>query len=147
MIQGVIDVYSAIKQDLRPTPATAHYVFSLHDIARVFEGMMLMSPKSKVKSKREKMSTLDMTSSRSDMRGSKCFTLHCDQINKSISSFGVHMSVGIFTAWVFVMHGNFCWGGIWGTYPSNNGTCMDCHTLGFDGNTSVNFQNLALFYV
>ncbi len=73
MIQGVIDVYSAIKQDLRPTPATAHYVFSLHDIARVFEGMMLMSPKSKVKSKREKMSTLDMTSSRSDFRGSMSF--------------------------------------------------------------------------
>ena len=45
MIQGAIDVYASLKEELLPTPASPHYTFSLHDMAHLFNGIMIMSPK------------------------------------------------------------------------------------------------------
>ena len=51
IVQGAIDLYHMVRERLRPTPATAHYVFTLHDFAHILEGIMLMSPRSKAKPK------------------------------------------------------------------------------------------------
>ena len=50
-MRGLLDVYRAVQDNLRPTPARAHYVFTLHDLAHVVEGMLLLSPRSKAKPK------------------------------------------------------------------------------------------------
>jgi hypothetical protein len=47
MTLGLLDLYGRVKEKLRPTPANAHYIFSLHDIARVVHGILLMSPRSR----------------------------------------------------------------------------------------------------
>lgn len=47
MTLGLLDLYGRIKEKFRPTPNNAHYIFSLHDIARVVHGILLMSPRSR----------------------------------------------------------------------------------------------------
>ena len=42
-------MFGKISEDLRPTPIHPHYVFTQHDIARVFQGMMLLSSKTKTR--------------------------------------------------------------------------------------------------
>ena len=50
MMQGLLDIYKLMKDKFRATPAHGHYVFTLHDISHVVEGMLLLSPR-KTKSK------------------------------------------------------------------------------------------------
>ena len=45
IVQGTIEVYDRIAQDLRPTPAKSHYTFNLRDVAKVVQGMMMVKPK------------------------------------------------------------------------------------------------------
>jgi len=49
MTLGLLDLYHKIKEKFRPTPCHAHYVFSLHDISRVVQGILLMSPRSRTR--------------------------------------------------------------------------------------------------
>ncbi|XP_035825634.1 dynein heavy chain domain-containing protein 1 [Aplysia californica] len=49
MSEGMLELYQAVKDRLRPSPAHAHYIFSLHDLARVVQGIMLMSPRTRIK--------------------------------------------------------------------------------------------------
>ena len=46
---GLLELYQKIKEKFRPTPSHAHYVFSLHDISRVVQGILLMSPRSRTR--------------------------------------------------------------------------------------------------
>ena len=48
-VKSIIDVHRAVCARLKPTPAHAQYVFSLHDIVHVIEGMLLLSPRTKIK--------------------------------------------------------------------------------------------------
>ncbi|XP_048242736.1 dynein heavy chain domain-containing protein 1-like [Haliotis rufescens] len=54
MIVGLVELYQSVRDKLRPTPAHAHYVFSLHDISRVVQGILLMSPRSRIRKLRTK---------------------------------------------------------------------------------------------
>lgn len=49
MTLGLLEMYHKIKDKLRPTPTQAHYVFNLHDVARVVHGILLMSPRSRTR--------------------------------------------------------------------------------------------------
>ncbi|XP_013418883.1 dynein heavy chain domain-containing protein 1-like [Lingula anatina] len=51
MTQGLLEMYNVVKERLRPTPANAHYIFTLRDIARVMEGILMMSPRARPKLK------------------------------------------------------------------------------------------------
>ena len=55
-MKGLIDLFLQVRDRLRPTPAHAHYVFTLHELARVIQGILLMSPRSKIKPKRKSQS-------------------------------------------------------------------------------------------
>ena len=46
---SIVSLFGKISRDLRPSPTHPHYVFSQHDIARVFQGMMLLSSKTKTR--------------------------------------------------------------------------------------------------
>lgn len=53
MIQGILDMYRLVEDKFRASPTHAHYVFSLHDVARIIEGILLLSPrKAKAKPRR-----------------------------------------------------------------------------------------------
>ena len=69
MIQAAIDVYTSIKEELLPTPASPHYVFSLHDLAHVFDGLMIMSPKSRARPMRDANSSQSPVISSSKLTG------------------------------------------------------------------------------
>ena len=58
MVKGVIDVYKNIKNEFLPTPKNPHYLFSLHDVAHFMEGIMVMSPKSKPRPRKDHESSL-----------------------------------------------------------------------------------------
>ena len=49
MTLGLMEVYHRIKERFKPTPANAHYIFTLHDMARVVHGILLMSPRSRTR--------------------------------------------------------------------------------------------------
>ena len=49
MTLGLLEMYHKIKERLRPTPIQAHYVFNLHDVARVVHGILLISPRSRTR--------------------------------------------------------------------------------------------------
>lgn len=48
---STISLFERIKQDLRPIPTHPHYIFTQHDVARVFQGMMLLSSKTKTRAR------------------------------------------------------------------------------------------------
>lgn len=50
MMQAMLDMYRLLVDKFRYTPSRAHYVFTQHDIGRVVEGILLLSPR-KTKSK------------------------------------------------------------------------------------------------
>ncbi|KAL8594105.1 hypothetical protein ACOMHN_000817 [Nucella lapillus] len=54
LTMGLLELYQAVRERLRPTPVQAHYIFSLHDVARVVQGIMLMSPRSRIRKMRTK---------------------------------------------------------------------------------------------
>ncbi|XP_052095798.1 dynein heavy chain domain-containing protein 1-like isoform X11 [Mytilus californianus] len=64
MTLGLLDLYGRIKEKLRPTPSNAHYLFSLHDVARVVHGILLMSPRSRSRKMLRKKKDGDSRSSR-----------------------------------------------------------------------------------
>jgi dynein heavy chain len=45
MVQSTIMIYQQIANDLRPTPAKSHYTFNLRDVAKVFQGCMMVRAK------------------------------------------------------------------------------------------------------
>ena len=47
MVSATISIYNTILDELRPTPAKCHYTYNLRDVAKVFQGCLMMS-KSKV---------------------------------------------------------------------------------------------------
>ena len=55
MVEGSIEVYMRISQELLPTPAKAHYTFNLRDLSKVFQGMLM------VKARQVACTTLCMT--------------------------------------------------------------------------------------
>ncbi|KAL3832089.1 hypothetical protein ACJMK2_023767 [Sinanodonta woodiana] len=46
---GLLELYQRVKDKFRPTPAHAHYIFTIHDIAKVVQGILLMSPRSRTR--------------------------------------------------------------------------------------------------
>ena len=58
IVTGLIELFGHVRMRLRPTPAHAHYVFTMHEFARVLQGMLLMSPRSKIKPKRRSRNDL-----------------------------------------------------------------------------------------
>ncbi len=53
MIQGTLDVFTKVKANLLPTPVSPHYIFSLHDVARVLNAVIIRSPRAKPRSAAE----------------------------------------------------------------------------------------------
>ena len=51
MLDGIMDLYLLVQGKLIATSITPQYTFSLHDIANVIDGLLIMSPRSKVKSR------------------------------------------------------------------------------------------------
>ena len=44
LINGTIDFYQTITEQLKPTPSHFYYVFTMRDISKVFQGMMMVKP-------------------------------------------------------------------------------------------------------
>jgi len=47
IVRSTIDLYNLCMRDLRPTPAKMHYTFNMRDVAKVFQGTLMMH-KSKI---------------------------------------------------------------------------------------------------
>ena len=41
-VKATIEVYNAVAENLRPTPAKFHYTFNLRDVSKVFQGLMMV---------------------------------------------------------------------------------------------------------
>ena len=45
IVNSTIELFNTIVAELLPTPAKSHYTFNLRDLAKVFQGVLMMSPK------------------------------------------------------------------------------------------------------
>ena len=45
IIQITIEVYMSISKTLKPTPSTFHYIFNLRDVSKLFQGVLMSSPR------------------------------------------------------------------------------------------------------
>eukprot|EP00698_Gefionella_okellyi_P019150 TRINITY_DN5834_c0_g2_i1.p1 TRINITY_DN5834_c0_g2~~TRINITY_DN5834_c0_g2_i1.p1 ORF type:complete len:4046 (-),score=1123.04 TRINITY_DN5834_c0_g2_i1:354-12491(-) len=44
LVHATIEIFKAMKKELRPTPSKLHYIFTMRDLARVQQGMLLATP-------------------------------------------------------------------------------------------------------
>ncbi|XP_023289892.1 dynein heavy chain 1, axonemal [Orussus abietinus] len=44
LVSGTLEVFSTICRELLPTPDKSHYTFNLRDLAKVFQGMLMVEP-------------------------------------------------------------------------------------------------------
>ncbi|XP_078514868.1 dynein heavy chain domain-containing protein 1 isoform X2 [Lissotriton helveticus] len=44
LVSATINIYLSTKRAFRPSPSHSHYLFSLHDIEKLFKGLFLLSP-------------------------------------------------------------------------------------------------------
>ena len=42
---GTVDIYNALCETMKPTPAKSHYTFNLRDVSKVFQGVLMIRPK------------------------------------------------------------------------------------------------------
>lgn len=49
MVNSIIDLYEAVRTHLICDVSTPHYTFSLRDVALVIDGLLILSPRSKMK--------------------------------------------------------------------------------------------------
>ncbi|XP_078321876.1 dynein heavy chain domain-containing protein 1-like isoform X5 [Crassostrea virginica] len=95
MTLGLLEMYHKIKERLRPTPIQAHYVFNLHDVARVVHGILLMSPRSRTrKMMRRKKGDNDSRASRSSLQMSRQASWDSKSRTVSVSSMGPTAEIG-----------------------------------------------------
>nr|XP_006818816.1 PREDICTED: uncharacterized protein LOC100376274 [Saccoglossus kowalevskii] len=47
ILSATMDLFNMVKKNLTPTPVNAHYIFTLHDVARCISSMFLLSPRSR----------------------------------------------------------------------------------------------------
>ena len=45
MVESTIEIFDSVAASLLPTPLKSHYTFNLRDLAKVFQGMLMASPK------------------------------------------------------------------------------------------------------
>ncbi|GBP84495.1 Dynein heavy chain 1, axonemal [Eumeta japonica] len=45
-LKGSLDIFTALVEQLLPTPTKCHYTFNLRDLSKVFQGMLMLDPKS-----------------------------------------------------------------------------------------------------
>uniref|UniRef100_A0A8W8M9M4 AAA+ ATPase domain-containing protein n=1 Tax=Magallana gigas TaxID=29159 RepID=A0A8W8M9M4_MAGGI len=95
MTLGLLEMYHKIKEKLRPTPTQAHYVFNLHDVARVVHGILLMSPRSRTrKMMRRKKGDNESRASRSSLQMSRQASWDSKSRTVSVSSMGPTAEIG-----------------------------------------------------
>ncbi|XP_028405416.1 dynein heavy chain domain-containing protein 1-like isoform X2 [Dendronephthya gigantea] len=46
---STISLFEKVSEDLRPSPLHPHYIFTQHDVSRVYQGMMLLSSRTKTR--------------------------------------------------------------------------------------------------
>ena len=46
LVRAAVELYSACRANLRPTPSRTHYTFNLRDLSKVFQGMLRVEPTS-----------------------------------------------------------------------------------------------------
>ncbi|XP_022823491.1 dynein heavy chain 1, axonemal-like [Spodoptera litura] len=44
-LKASLDIFSALVEELLPTPTKSHYTFNLRDLSKVFQGMLMVDPK------------------------------------------------------------------------------------------------------
>ncbi|XP_076800448.1 dynein heavy chain domain-containing protein 1-like [Clavelina lepadiformis] len=47
IISGAFDLYTMIKSYLKPSPRNPHYIFSLHDLSQIMQGLFLLTPRTR----------------------------------------------------------------------------------------------------
>lgn len=45
IVESSVEVYTRISQELLPTPAKSHYTFNLRDVSKVFQGILMVTPR------------------------------------------------------------------------------------------------------